>query len=93
MDSIQPRYEQENQQGFPILSKAHQAFVCQVLQLGAQLVLVGQSRVEKDLKTYWQYLNHLYQTMPLPTPMEAFAKCFEDYQQASLQPLMNNLES
>ena len=82
-----------NQQGFPILSKAHQTFVCQVLQLGAQLVLVGRSRVEKDLKTYWQYLNHLHQTMPLPNPVEAFAKCFEDYLQAPLQPLMNNLES
>lgn len=82
-----------NQQGFPVLSKAHQAFVCQVLQLGAQLVLVGRSRVEKDLKTYWQYLNHLYQNMPLPNPLEAFAKGFEDYLQAPLQPLMDNLES
>ena len=82
-----------NQQGFPVLSKAHQAFVCQVLQLGAQLVLVGRSRVEKDLKTYWQYLNHLHQTMPLPGPLEAFAKGFEDYLQAPLQPLMDNLES
>ena len=82
-----------NQQGFPVLTKAHQAFVCQVLRLGAQLVLVGRSRVEKDLKTYWQYLNHLHQTMPLPDPLEAFAKGFEDYLQAPLQPLMDNLES
>ena len=82
-----------NQQGFPVLTKAHQAFVCQVLRLGAQLVLVGRSRVENDLKTYWQYLNHLHQTMPLPGPLEAFAKGFEDYLQAPLQPLMDNLES
>ena len=82
-----------NQQGFPVLSNAHQAFVCQVLQLGAQLVLVGRSRVDKDLKTYRQYLNHLHQTMPMPDPLEAFAKGFEDYLQAPLQPLMNNLES
>ena len=82
-----------NQQGFPVLSKAHQAFVCQVLQLGAQLVLAGRSRVDKDLKTYWQYLNHLHQTMPMPDPLEAFAKEFEDYLQAPLQPLMDNLES
>ena len=84
---------QVNQEGLPVLSKAHQGFVCQVLQLGAQLVLVGRSRVEKDLKTYWQYLNHLHQTMPLPAPVEAFAKSFEDCLQTPIQPLRDNLES
>ena len=84
---------QVNQEGLPVLSKAHQGFVCQVLQLGAQLVLVGRSRVDKDLKTYWQYLNHLHQTMPLPAPVEAFAKSFEDCLQTPIQPLRDNLES
>ena len=49
--------------------------------------------MDKDLKTYWQYLNHLHQTMPMPDPLEAFAKGFEDYLQAPLQPLIDNLES
>ena len=31
--------------------------------------------------------------MPMPDPLEAFAKGFEDYLQAPLQPLMDNLES
>ena len=82
-----------NQQGFPVLSKAHQAFVCQVLQLGAQLVLVGRSRVDKDLKTHRQYLKHLHQTMLTPHPIVAVVKSFEDHFLAPLQPLMNNLGS
>ena len=82
-----------NQKGFPVLSKALQGFFYELLQLKAQFILSGGSKTGKAIEFYWQYLNHLYGASCAPNPIEAFAKGYEDYLQAPLQPLKDNLDS
>ena len=45
------------------------------------------------MKFYQQYLDHLYQQIPIGDPLQQFARGYEDYLQCPLQPLMDNLES
>ena len=45
------------------------------------------------MKFYQQYLDHLYQQVPVGDPLQQFARGYEDYLQCPLQPLMDNLES
>lgn len=82
-----------NQKGFPVLVKELQGFFYQLLQLKAQFILSGSTKTSKDIETYWQYLNHLYTTSCTLNPIETFAKGYEDYLQAPLQPLKDNLDS
>ena len=45
------------------------------------------------MKLYQQYLEHIYQQVPIGDPLQQFARGYEDYLQCPLQPLMDNLES
>lgn len=43
--------------------------------------------------SYVEYLRHLHQTLPELAPEEQLSLSYNDYLQAPLQPLMDNLES
>ncbi|XP_002130195.2 protein arginine N-methyltransferase 5 [Ciona intestinalis] len=82
-----------NKKGFPVLSRAHQHLIMQLFRLNSQFVITGITKDGLALKTYQQYLEHLYQHRPCPDQYDMFAKGYEDYLQSPLQPLMDNLES
>ncbi|XP_022790017.1 protein arginine N-methyltransferase 5-like [Stylophora pistillata] len=83
-----------NKKGYPVLPRAHQAFVRRLFRLNTQLILTGVNKhKDKGLGFYYQYLAHLYQTQPELDNVSQFAKGYEDYLQCPLQPLMDNLES
>ncbi|RUO96263.1 hypothetical protein BC936DRAFT_142316, partial [Jimgerdemannia flammicorona] len=42
---------------------------------------------------YQQYVRHLNRTLPEPDQVERFATGYQDYLQAPLQPLTENLDS
>ncbi|KAH6913038.1 shk1 kinase-binding protein 1 [Coprinopsis sp. MPI-PUGE-AT-0042] len=44
-------------------------------------------------RAYAQYIRHLETTSPIPGTVENFAQGYQDYLQAPLQPLMDNLPS
>lgn len=82
-----------NRRGFPVLKRSHQEFLKRFLKLEVQLILTGACRVDTGIQSYYQYLDHLYQSRPPPTGMDSFAKGYNDYLQNPLQPLMDNLDS
>ncbi|ESO87913.1 hypothetical protein LOTGIDRAFT_194048 [Lottia gigantea] len=83
-----------NKKGYPVLSKQHQTFVRQMFKLDIQMIVTGADRhSDKGLRSYQQYLDHLFQTQPQADQIGQFAKGYEDYLQSPLQPLMDNLES
>ncbi|BBN09504.1 type II protein arginine methyltransferase [Marchantia polymorpha subsp. ruderalis] len=45
------------------------------------------------LKSYLEYVSHLYRKMDPPTEQERFEMGYRDFLQAPLQPLMDNLEA
>ena len=81
-----------NKKGYPVLAKHHQVLVRQFVHLDIQIIVRGPSRGH-ELKYYQQYLEHLYQQVPVGDPLQQFARGYEDYLQCPLQPLMDNLES
>lgn len=83
-----------NRKGFPVLSRVHQSFIHQLFKLDVQMVITGANRhPDKGIKSYQQYVEHMYQSQPPPDNIAKFAKGYEDYLQCPLQPLMDNLES
>eukprot|EP00039_Didymoeca_costata_P013932 m.218638 g.218638 ORF g.218638 m.218638 type:complete len:663 (+) comp15904_c0_seq3:65-2053(+) len=82
-----------NAKGYPVLSKAHQAVVRGLLKLDPQFILRGNPGPNQDIFAYLRYLQHMFKTQPELGPVEKFAVGYEDYLQAPLQPLMDNLES
>nr|CAB3265173.1 protein arginine N-methyltransferase 5-like [Phallusia mammillata] len=82
-----------NKKGFPVLSRAHQFLMMQLLRLNCQIVVTGGNEHDSGLRVYQQYVNHLFSSHPPLGQYEAFAQGYEDYLQAPLQPLMDNLES
>ena len=64
------------------------------LKLEAQIIITGNEKhPEKGLRSYQQYMEHLWQTQEAPDQVTMFAKGYEDYLQCPLQPLKDNLES
>lgn len=82
-----------NRKGYPVLPRTHQALLHKLFKLNVQLLLSGACKVEYGIHSYEQYLNHLYQTQPIPSSMDSFAQGYDDYLQSPLQPLMDNLDS
>jgi len=81
-----------NKKGYPVLSREHQGLIRKFVHLDIQIIVSGPSRGH-DVKYYQQYLEHLYQQVPVGDPLQQFARGYEDYLQCPLQPLMDNLES
>lgn len=83
-----------NKKGFPVLSRAHQNVIRTFIKLNVQIILSGKLRhVDKGIRSYQLYLDHLFKTQDPPDNVSQFAKGYEDYLQCPLQPLMDNLES
>ncbi|TFJ82032.1 hypothetical protein NSK_006700 [Nannochloropsis salina CCMP1776] len=82
-----------NKKGYPVLSKAHQAFVLDMYRFKIQVLLRGRNRHPGGYPVYLQYLEHLrLKLFPLPE-QDRFESPYYDFLQAPLQPLMDNLES
>jgi len=56
-------------------------------------VLAGLTKRRDDPESYLLYVRHLHKNMPPPTTVERFGAGYQDYLQAPLQPLADNLES
>jgi len=83
-----------NRKGFPVLSRSHQLFIKKLMRLQTQFLITGPTSLfQKDEICFYQYLEYLMTNLEDMDSVERFAKGYEDYLQAPLQPLMDNLES
>mmetsp|Transcript_34182 Transcript_34182/g.107768 ORF Transcript_34182/g.107768 Transcript_34182/m.107768 type:complete len:636 (-) Transcript_34182:176-2083(-) len=84
-----------NNGGYPTLSRRHQRFVQACLGRGVHMIIAGEPchpNAEGHL-TYYQYVQHLYGKVPALSETEKFSSPYNDFLQAPLQPLQDNLES
>ncbi|XP_077538137.1 protein arginine N-methyltransferase 5-like [Haemaphysalis longicornis] len=81
-----------NKKGFPVLTRPHQLVVQRFFKLNCQVMIEGCCRHD-HMRLYYQYIEHLYNTMPEDDVLGQFAKGYEDFLQMPLQPLMDNLET
>ncbi|KAF8510773.1 PRMT5-domain-containing protein [Gautieria morchelliformis] len=91
-----------NPKGYPVLPKSTQRFIRDIIIQRPTIILSG---TESSLHasggdgSYLQYIRHLEQTSPsvkaseTEGTVENFARGYQDYLQAPLQPLMDNLQS
>ncbi|KZS92654.1 PRMT5-domain-containing protein [Sistotremastrum niveocremeum HHB9708] len=91
-----------NAKGYPVLTKATQSFIRDVVKLRPTIIL---SQVSAKVHTaggsssYLQYVRHLEKTSPAIVAQETegtvenFSKGWHDWLQAPLQPLQDNLGS
>ncbi|EMD34129.1 hypothetical protein CERSUDRAFT_141621 [Gelatoporia subvermispora B] len=91
-----------NAKGYPVLPKGTQAFIRDVMKLQPNIILSGTSAGRHGKggeSAYMQYIRHLEKTSPsvqaaqTEGTVEHFAQGYQDYLQAPLQPLMDNLQS
>ncbi|KAG9224846.1 hypothetical protein PTI98_009954 [Pleurotus ostreatus] len=93
-----------NMKGYPVLPKATQSFIREMMAAGHRPTIVladtTKGRHHKGGEAvYAQYVRHLEKTSPhviaakKAGTVEHFAQGYQDYLQAPLQPLMDNLQS
>ncbi|KAG2017899.1 shk1 kinase-binding protein 1 [Coprinopsis cinerea AmutBmut pab1-1] len=91
-----------NMKGYPVLPKPTQAFLRDSMIHRPTIILadVNSGRHARGgERAYSQYIRHLEKTSPTvqaaqkPGTVENFAQGYQDYLQAPLQPLMDNLPS
>ncbi|XP_068628689.1 protein arginine N-methyltransferase 5 [Battus philenor] len=82
-----------NKKGYPVLSRAHQQLVINMVAHEAQIIVSGARR--SNIEYYQQYLFRLWQRRPhqADDPMLSYARGWEDYLQTPLQPLADNLDT
>ncbi|KAI0288002.1 PRMT5 arginine-N-methyltransferase-domain-containing protein [Russula brevipes] len=90
-----------NAKGYPVLPKGSQSFIRDVLKHRPVVILSDTSaglHVKGEEAAYVQYVRHLDNTSPALVQaktagtVENFARGYQDYLQAPLQPLMDNLQ-
>ncbi|KAG5461504.1 MAG: PRMT5 arginine-N-methyltransferase-domain-containing protein [Olpidium bornovanus] len=88
-----------DKRGYPLLSRRHQSVIKRLIQHGCQVVIAC-SDGDSPLPThpfgpscYADYIRRLAGTLPPPSVVETFATGYQDYLQAPLQPLADNLEA
>ncbi|KAH9945240.1 PRMT5-domain-containing protein [Epithele typhae] len=91
-----------NAKGYPVLPKGTQSFIRDIMKLAPNVILSG-TKAKKHPRggdvAYTQYVKHLEKTSPsvkaaqTAGTVENFAQGYQDYLQAPLQPLMDNLQS
>ncbi|KAF8474593.1 PRMT5 arginine-N-methyltransferase-domain-containing protein [Kalaharituber pfeilii] len=97
-----------NAKGFPVLSKQHQALIGRYMRLRpTPFILLADTSVPNPVSqfdgspsrrriepaTYLAYIQHLQKTQKPLAPVERFGAGYQDFLQAPLQPLTDNLES
>lgn len=88
-----------NAKGFPVLSKATQTLIRNLLTKTPKPVIVlsgthdpPPQHTRGGPQAYLEYLRHLERTAPPEDAVAVFARGYSDWLQAPLQPLMDNLE-
>ncbi|GJE96614.1 PRMT5-domain-containing protein [Phanerochaete sordida] len=91
-----------NAKGYPVLPKSTQSFIREIMKLQPVVIFSGTdsgTHSKGGDAAYSQYVRHLEKTSPAVKAMqtegtvEHFAQGYQDYLQAPLQPLMDNLQS
>lgn len=96
-----------NNKGFPVLPKSHQALLTKYMKLRPTpyIILadtdavpvargsVSPQKIRQEPEAYIIYVRHLQKNQPAQTVVERFGSGYQDYLQAPLQPLADNLES
>ncbi|KAG6895339.1 hypothetical protein C0992_001761 [Termitomyces sp. T32_za158] len=93
-----------NAKGYPVLPKATQSFIRECMIHYPNIILSGvgahaHTHARGGEAAYMQYVQHLEKTSPAVQAaekagtVENFAQGYQDYLQAPLQPLMDNLQS
>nr|GAT60798.1 Shk1 kinase-binding protein 1 [Mycena chlorophos] len=91
-----------NMKGYPVLPKGTQSFIRESMSHHPVIVLAGANQnlhARGGELAYSQYLRHLHKTSAAfqaantSGTVENFAQGYQDYLQAPLQPLMDNLQS
>ncbi|KAF7327615.1 Protein arginine N-methyltransferase [Mycena kentingensis (nom. inval.)] len=91
-----------NSKGYPVLPKGTQSFIRESMTHRPVIILAGANQglhSRGGEVAYSQYLRHLEKTSPsfqaanTSGTVENFAQGYQDYLQAPLQPLMDNLQS
>lgn len=91
-----------NNKGYPVLPKVTQAFLRNSMTHQPTIILSGVSKgqhVKGGETAYSQYVRHLEKTSPAVIAsqklgtVENYANGYQDFLQAPLQPLMDNLQS
>ncbi|CAO3683062.1 unnamed protein product [Umbelopsis vinacea] len=86
-----------NQKGYPVLPKRHQIFIKSLIQKFKPSFIVTASELGLHKaggpSAYQEYIRYLSRSLPPPNDVERFSVGYQDYLQAPLQPLMDNLES
>ena len=81
-----------NEAGYPVLPKAHQDLLASLSKLEPQLCLTGVPMQSRG--AYVSYLRHLIATRsPVIDEASLAERPYQDYLQAPLQPLSDNLEA
>ncbi|KAI8388474.1 PRMT5 arginine-N-methyltransferase-domain-containing protein [Radiomyces spectabilis] len=86
-----------NAKGYPVLSKRHQAFIKKLMDKSRPNMIV--TLPSKPLhpaasnSSYQEYIRYLNRNLPELDQVQRFAAGYQDYLQAPLQPLMDNLEN
>ncbi|KAF8340642.1 PRMT5 arginine-N-methyltransferase-domain-containing protein [Cantharellus anzutake] len=91
-----------NSTGYPVLTKPTQEFFRSMASHRPTVILSNTTaslHVKGGPQAYPQYIRHLeksssmYKALESPDSVESFAQGYQDYLQAPLQPLMDNLQS
>lgn len=93
-----------NRSGYPVLCKEHQDIVKAFFRFKIHIVVKGgplhnpsdgeENESHRGLALYMMYIRHLFAQVKAESPAaEQWHMAYNDYLQAPLQPLMDNLES
>ncbi|CAO3625255.1 unnamed protein product [Mucor fragilis] len=87
----------ENAKGYPVLSKPHQKFIQNLMDKMKpdMIVTLPPTQIHKKAtpQSYSDYINYLNRHLPPLNDVDQFASGYQDFLQAPLQPLMDNLEN
>ncbi|KAG0166963.1 Protein arginine N-methyltransferase 5 [Apophysomyces sp. BC1034] len=86
-----------NAKGYPVLSKRHQSFLKTIMdKLRPNMIVTmptTQLHTAATPSSYQEYIRYLNRNLPELDDVERFAVGYQDYLQAPLQPLMDNLDN
>ncbi|KAI8980873.1 PRMT5 arginine-N-methyltransferase-domain-containing protein [Pilobolus umbonatus] len=86
-----------NTKGYPVLPKGHQQFIKEMMtKMGSDFIVTNpRTPMHKSatMTSYGEYIAHLNRTLPELTEAEQCSAGYQDFMQAPLQPLMDNLEN
>ncbi|GAA5801491.1 PRMT5 arginine-N-methyltransferase-domain-containing protein [Helicostylum pulchrum] len=87
----------ENSKGYPVLTKPHQRFIKKLMdKMKPDMIVTLPTTTIHKLATpssYSEYITYLNRHLPELQDVDRFAIGYQDFLQAPLQPLMDNLEN